>query len=425
MLMRPLKSHALLSVVVLSFVVSIMLSAAIGLAYTRSAEILYYKAQIKGYRNVQAAQEYFFSLQTKNPIYTSIDLYNTGSDSVFIQSIHWGLWEAVGIKATTLSGKFIEKNMLVGCVSSKELKSAVWLPLAIKGLGLTGTAKITGDCYLAEGGVKTNMSVAGFASSNQQQHEGKYFKCDYKPIPILTERLQLLLKQLKGDWSALQSTFERMDKVDSDTIFRSFTESTLCISLDNLPLNLSSIYIKGNCILYSSKLLRIPATAQLHQVQIIAPAIIVESGYAGSIHILASDSILVKEKVTLSYPSSLVLVSDRFIFKGANIQIQKGVNVSGVIYACQLNPDGEMPLVCTFETAKTVGNIYTNGAVELKGTHIGNVTTNKFLYTYPSSIIVNVMPQGLINYESLSAYFVQPNLMESNPFYKPACWIEK
>ena len=68
MFMRRLASHALLSVVVLSFVVSIMLSAAITFAYSRNTELLLYKNYIKVYRNIQSAQEYFFSLQSRTPV---------------------------------------------------------------------------------------------------------------------------------------------------------------------------------------------------------------------------------------------------------------------------------------------------------------------------------------------------------------------
>jgi len=425
MFRRRFAGHALLSVVVLSFVVSIMLSAAIALAYTRSTEILVYKNYIKAYRNIHSAQEYFFSLQTQIPVNLTMDLYQTGDDSVQIRSCHWGLWEAAGFKSSVFHYRNIEKSMIYGCLPANQFKSALWLPMASHGVGLTGSAVIKGDCYVAEGGVKTNMSIGGYSSTVNKHLEGNTYKCD--PVTLVsTDQQQQYLKNLQaGNFDAVFSQPEMFLKQTSDTIYRSFSESTLCIMLDNVPLSLISTIIRGNCVIYSEHPLSIPASARLEHVQVIAPTVYIEPGFKGSVHILASDSIHVGERVVLHYPSSLVLNIQTFKTNGTNITIKNTAVVNGIIYSYQANTDQQPTAIRIAEQALTRGMIYSTGFVELKGKHIGNITTAGFQYKNHDQTLTNVLPMGTVDFTALSKHFVLPDLIHKKGIYQTACWIEE
>jgi len=425
MVQRRLSAHALLSVVVLSFVVSIMLSAAIALAYTRSAEVLLYRNYTRGYRDMHSAQEYFFALHSKTPLNLTIDLFQTGEDSVQIRSCHWGLWEAAGFKVPVIRNRFIEKSMIYGCFPTDQFKSALWMPHASYGVGLTGSAYIKGDCYIAEGGVRTNVSVPGYASTIANHLEGNSYKCDPSTMTASAQQIQYFSDLLHANWSTVFSATENHATHTSDTIYRSFSEPTLCIMLDNVSVSLSTANIKGNCVLYSAKPLLIPASARLEHVQVIAPTVLIGSGFTGSIHVLATDSILVQQGVVLTYPSSLVLAIATFKINGTNITIENGAKVNGIIYSYQAVPDMQRSVVRIREQALTRGMVYTNGYVELRGKHVGNITTAGFQYKNHDQTLTDVLPFGTIDYKSLSKHFVVPVLTDKTIFYQTACWIEQ
>jgi hypothetical protein len=425
MFARRLASHALLSVVVLAFVVGLMLSAAIALAYTRNAEILLYKNYIKGYRNMQSAQEYFFSLQSKIPVNVNIDLYQTGDDSIQIRSCHWGLWEAAGFKCAVIKNRSVEKSMIYGCLPADKFKSALWLPMASYGVGLTGSAYIKGDCYVSEGGVRPNISVGGYASTVAKHLEGNSYKCDPSILQQTAEQTTYLNNLQQGNFAAVFTEPEMYVKHTTDSIYRSFSQPTLCIALDNANISLSSVRIKGNCVLYSKQPLSIPASARLEQVQIIAPVVFIEPGFKGSIHVLASDSIYVGEGAMLQYPSSLVLNIKTFRVNGTNIAIKNSAVVNGIIYSYQAVPDMQRSMIRISELAITRGIIYSNGFVELKGKHIGNITTAGFQYKNRENTLTNVLPMGTIDFTELSKHFVIPVLTDKKTIYSTACWIEE
>lgn len=402
-----------------------MLSAAIALAYTRNAELLLYKNYIKGYRNIQSAQEYFFALQSQTPVNLSIDLYQMGEDSVQIRSCHWGLWEAAGFKSAVFRNRSIEKSVIYGCLPANQFKSALWMPMLSYGVGITGSAIIKGDCYISEGGVKTNMSVSGYASTVTKHLEGNSYKCD--PLTILqTEQQMVYLKNLQeGSFNLVFVEPEICSTQLSDTIYRSFSEPTLCILLDHVKLNLMSTSIKGNCILYSKQPLSIPATAKLEHVQIIAPSVFIESGFNGSIHVLAADSICVAEGAILQYPSSLVLNIQTFKINKTNITIKNDAVINGLVYSYQAVPDMQRSFIRISEKAITRGIIYSNGMVELKGKHIGNITTAGFQYKNHEQTLINILPMGTIDFTMMSKHFVLPDLIHINTIYQTACWIEE
>jgi len=425
MFVRRLASHALLSVVVLSFVVSIMLSAAIALAYSRNTELLLYKNYIKGYRNIQSAQEYFFSLQSRTPVNLSIDLYQTGDDSVLIHSCHWGLWEAAGFKSAVFRNRRIEKSMIYGCLPADKFKSALWLPMASYGVGLTGSAYIKGDCYVSEGGVRPNISVGGYSSTVAKHLEGNSYKCDPLTIMATPQQQQYLNDLQQGNFASVFVAPELYMKHTSDSIYRSFSEPTLCILLDETNISLTSTRIKGNCIIYSKQPISIPASAKLEHVQIIAPTVFIAPGFTGSIHVLARDSIYVGEGAMLHYPSSLVLNIKTFKTNGTNITIQNRAVVNGMVYSYQAIPDMQRTLIRIEEQAQTKGIIYSNGLVELKGKHIGNITTAGFQYKSHENILTNVLPMGTVDFTALSKHFVIPDLTGKKTIYNTACWIEE
>lgn len=402
-----------------------MLSAAISLAYTRSTEILLYKNYIKGYRNIQSAQEYFFSMQASTAINLTLDLYQTGDDSVQIRSCHWGLWQAAGFKAAVFGNRNIEKSMIYGCLPADKFKSALWMPQVSYGVGLTGSAVIKGDCYIAEGGVRPNISVNGYSSTVSKHLLGNSYKCDPLSLVATEQQIQYLNNLQQGNFSDVFIGPDMYTKKMSDTIYRSFSEPTLCIMLDKVDLSLSSTIIKGNCVLYSARPLSIPASARLEHVQIIAPTVFIEMGFSGSIHVLASDSIYVAERVTLQYPSSLVLNIKTFSINGTNITIKNTATVSGLIYSYQVVPDMQRSVIRVAEQAITTGLIYSNGFVELKGKHIGNITTAAFQYKNHEQTLTNVLPMGTIDFTAMSKQIVLPDLIHNKSVYQTACWIEE
>jgi len=426
MIIRRLAGHALLSVVVLSFVVSIMLSAAIALAYTRRTEVLLYENYVKAYRNIHSAQEYFFALNSQAPVNLSIDLFNSGDDSVQIRSCHWGLWEAAGFKASVVSKRLVEKSMIYGCFPMNEQKSAMWMPMISHGIGLTGSVTIKGDCYVAEGGVRMNVNIGGYTSTVSNHLQGNIYPCKTAFLNTSTQQIQYLSNLLHANWSTVfPGGQQAFTKSFSDTIYRSFSEPTLCIMLDTTTINLASVIIKGNCILYSAKPLAIPATAQLEQIQVIAPTVFVESGFKGSLHIMATDSIWVMDRATLVYPSSLVLFIEKFKINSTNITIANNAIVNGIVYSYQATPDMQRSLIRIAPQALTRGMIYTNGYVELMGKHIGNISAMGFQYKSHDQVLTNILPMGNIDYTALSKHFVIPNLTGTKNVYQTACWIEE
>ncbi|MEO1486504.1 MAG: hypothetical protein AAFU57_12200 [Bacteroidota bacterium] len=310
----------------------------------------------------------------------------------------WGIFEIR--KANVTHGKLsYSKIGLVGRQNSQ--RPALYLKDRQRPLVVAGSAKIIGDAFLPERGVKTG-NIAGNGYAYQNLVFGKQ-KRSTEALPKLADFQKKTFYELsEGNVPTLNSS-NLVQELKS--LSNSFSRPLQVI--DGTQLILEGIQLSGYIMIRASKSIVVKPTAKLEDVVLMAPEITIASGTTGNFQAFASKNIAVGQNCSLTYPTVLALVDKKpketQELDQSSIQIGKNSIVRGL--ACYLEKhSAKMPLfpnISIAENAIVMGEIYNQGALELKGTVEGSVSTTSFIAMEQGAIYQNHLYDGQINIKAL------------------------
>lgn len=160
--------------------------------------------------------------------------------------------------------------------------------------------------------------------------------------------------------------------------------------------------VLGHVIVSSETEIEISSFSELDQVLIIAPKVVVNSNFTGSLHII-SEEVKVGENTKLEYPSSITVIQKppfgKEIPYGEEPKIfigNKSIVRGNIIYLTTEEEDKSRNHVIISNDAVVEGNVYSEGYTELKGTVIGSVYTKYFVANEGGSIYINHIYNGKI-----------------------------
>ena len=136
---------------------------------------------------------------------------------------------------------------------------------------------------------------------------------------------------------------------------------------------LENLKIEGNVIVESFQKLVIKGNTVLKDVIIVAPEVIIENNFTGTIQILSTKKITVKKNVTLKFPSVLYVKSKK---EGA-ITIDEESIVLGAIIGVSQENKSEINIK---ENTKIVGDLYCTGNLTFKGEMFGSIVANELYF---------------------------------------------
>ena len=177
----------------------------------------------------------------------------------------------------------------------------------------------------------------------------------------------------------------------SQVIKNSFKKPPKVLSVSG---SLQGVKLLGNVVVVSSGTLTIHSNAQIEDALIIAPKVVINSGFKGSLQILASQSIEVKSNVKLSYPSSLVVLAKNNESKG--ISIESNTKIQGVVtylqsedFKVDTKQRNKKPQIYVADQAVIQGQVYNQNSTEFYGSMYGSMYTKNFVVHYKSMTYLN------------------------------------
>ena len=325
------------------------------------------------------------------------DIFDDGIIS-FAEKKNWGFYDILVCK-TVFKTDTITKMALIGKKSRGKNRLALYTTDYDKPLKLSGKTKILGNIKVPFG--RTEQAYINGHEGNSVQIKGTQLKAEDR-LPKIDKDISI-------------TTFGYKDipfnTIKETTFINAFDKETQIINLNGIR-DLSDITIKGNIILTSNGEIEINNSSSLSDVLIMAPSVVVKSGFKGSIQIMAQENVTIEENVSLLYPSSIYVKND---VDSVNVTIQKGTKIIGGIVVDGNTYNGSLKRKLTIEeNTNVIGNVYCYGSTQLQGDIIGSVYSDRFFLKTTSSNYENVILNATINRDSLPEHFIELPLFRNN-----------
>lgn len=348
-----------------------------------------------------------------------VDLYGDQDDSVMIEKSKWGIFDIGFVKAVHRN---IE-SMKIFQIGSKPVgvaKSAIYLVDDGNSLAISGNTVIAGICFLPERGVRSTQ-VSGFNFTGSKLINGPVKRSSRKLPEINKNPINGIIELLESDTATIQKIYSGKYSHESDSVFQSFLDPGLIIyQAGPLVINKS---ITGHVIIKSDTLVIVKSEARLRDVVIIAPDIIISSGFRGNLQAYATDTLALGENCIMEYPSSLGIMKKEFGEDQPSITVGRGTLFSGFIFSHQRVDDIRKTLIRIDKESKIYGQIYSDGYLELKGNVIGGVMCKKFILNTPSSFYENHLLNVTVDNSSLSSHYLMPPMLETSEKKGVVKWL--
>lgn len=406
-----LNGNSLLLVVIVALVIAILCSGLIVEAY------LYRKVQMQTDLQKRAL------VLANNGIVlglsrTDTEVVNTFEGDTFsIKRHNWGVYEVISSISTV--GPFMRvRSALIGTKKLSMEPYALWLKDINRPLTLVGNSILEGICYLPKSGIRRGY-IDGKAFTNQKLIDGETKTSNNQLPPYNTEVINQLRLGLQNSFSIPIIT----ENLLSDTLHRSFKESTLLI---HCPKIVENIYLKGNIILYSDDEITFTKGTRLENVIVFARKITIDDHSKIKAQIVASDSIIVGESCNLEFPSILLTVKKNIHSSSPKIIIGKRSTLGGLVFM-EGTENPFYPASFTLsENSTIIGSVWVDGNVELNGNIDGSITCDRFILKTSNSIYENHLLNSNIRQSLLSKHYVYPIVYTHaiNKHRDVATWLE-
>jgi hypothetical protein len=401
------KASAIYLVIIIALVIAIICSSLIAAAYFYRAQ---YQAKFRSDRlqnNLSSCVHLLLTsrddayLQSK-----TMSLFNNGDDSATLKKTTWGIYDVnvatVFKQRDTLFKVFTTAH---GIDSSKW--AAIYLIDEDRPLSVSGKTTINGTAYIPKAGVKPAYVDNKAYQGDKRLIIGQKHDSQRLLPPLNDSRLNLL--------KAFFNSSDSSRSAITDTVKRSFRQSTYQVHFGKNAITLKNISLSGNIILYSDTLLTIDSTASFSNILIFAKAILVKSGFRGNCQLFATDSIGIEKNCSLDYPSCLGLLRYQTPLIGFPAQINIGQNsrISGTVFSYEKEKSGLPAMISLGKNAVIKGQVYaqhifqTSDNAEIDG----SVFTGRFMYQSQFTRYENYLINLTINSGDLSSYYLTSELL--------------
>lgn len=317
----------------------------------------------------------------------------------------WGIFEKRTVTAEHGKTKQI-KSALIGNSFVTETP-ALYVKDRKRPVILAGDAKITGNAFLPEQGLKMG-NIYGNSYHNPRLLYGKQLVSD-SILPPFSSELRTQIAHLSN--VGFDPEGETIMGVPKKELKNSF-QSPLKIIRDR-AVRLQDVHLAGNIIIIASHSIVVEATSCLEDVILVAPKIIIKDWVKGNFQAFAQESISVGKKCELAYPSALIVKkkpavkieeeASQIVDNSPSIYMDSYAEVKGIVAVLEEAQEQQFfPQIKIDRDAKIIGEVYCTGNLELKGRINGNVITDSFIALENGSIYQNHLYNGTINSHNLS-----------------------
>lgn len=395
MLNRKIKAGVLQYVLVISVIITIIILAFISLIYLQQRVSIKQQLSKKAIENTLSGFNYLKRNKIEYDKLQNLDFLKSKNSYTQVKKKHWGVFDVVRVKSIVGKESF-EKLALVGV--NNVAREALYLKDNNQSMVLVGATKIHGKVFLPKSGVKRG-NIAGNSYKGNQLIYGDIITSSSKlPYIKKIDHLDHFINRFK--WTS----FINFDLNESLKLENSFSKRTLLYE-DNQTIIISNTSLNGNIVLFSKKKIIVKSTTLLKNVILIAPVIVIESNFKGSIQAIASNSIHINKNCKLQYPSALIVLDKNKSSVNINnqdgfnqIKIEDNVIIKGVVlYQSDNESINYKSQIFIGEKAKVTGEVYCSNNLEMLGRVNGSVYTNNFIVKKSGGIFVNHLYNAVIS----------------------------
>lgn len=341
-----------------------------------------------------------------------VDLYGDGADSLIVLKKEWGIYEQIILQAF-IQNDTLTRAMLIGTETDS---LALYLSDENRPLSLGGKAKIVGNVRIPKSGIK-KAYVDGKAYVYEKLVNDGQIDYSVRRLPQLDT---LLLNRLSA-------VFQKKDNYSDLTelpIKQSFLKPTLYFDVsENAVLEAKSF--AGNIIISSDSTLTIKASCKLDGVQIYAPSIIIESGFKGNCQLFALESIVIKDKVHLSYPSVAAVLKTAHSEVFPKVALGKAGSFEGVIFTHEPKRSALQTMISLDSAASVKGELYA-GILKLTETVVieGKISCNSLMMQSKQVLYENFLIDLTLNRNARSKYYLSSPVFNTRFPYQVLKWLD-
>lgn len=416
-----IKAGALLYSLAIALLIGLLSSSLILFAFFNRTALQQNSDTERLQLNTSSAMQLLLAAPGKAPMdnFTEIDLFGEAKDIVTLYRKHWGAFE-IALSNAVAGKQSVQRAAMIGATLHNDSRISVYLADEDKPLSLCGNTLIRGICYLPKAGIK-RAYIEGQSFSGDKLIDGE-IKESKRELPSINKAM------IEHNTAYLSRQYNKSDSIidfekiqESNFIDHSFSENTWLIRSKEKIILTNQNY-RGNIIVVSEEAVFVGAGSVLDNVLIYAPYIEVENNFTGSLQLFASDSLLIGENCNLQYPSVAALINNEE--GSAKMLIGKSVEISGEVFAYRLGNNPKFPFLFSIEKDAVIkGQVYSNGAIDLKGSIHGSIACEKFILHTPSSVYENHLLNVIIDYSLLSPHFVGVNLTDNSENRKIVKWL--
>lgn len=419
-----IRAGALLYAMFLVIVCSIISSSFILSNYYNNTFVLQALKQEQLFIDVNSGINYGLVFHQKIPYNQElkIDLFEDGLHNVTLFKKQWGAFYVLTSSATWRN-KVATKSAIIGANIEHEKKIAIYLADQNKPLSLTGNTKIQGNCYLPKAGVK-RAYIEGQGFVGQKLITGEVRNSTLN-LPKFNQNLFDNINSNLIDKNLELDSIVSIDVLfNQDTIINSFSNKTLVIYSPN-HIVLDHKYLDGNIKILSDEKITVKSTSKISGILLYSKGIIIEKNTSANLQLFSTDSVLVEENCTLSYPTVIGVICNGENKYERKISIAQKVKIKGSIFLFNENTiKTNLPVISIGEESEIMGYVYSSELLELKGNIIGGVYCKNFVLKTPSSVYQNHLMNVGIDSDNLPIDFVGIELMEKSSNHKLIRWLE-
>lgn len=400
---KKIKAGALQFVLFIGTVIAVLLMTFVLLHKTHSLFDKKTSRTVEVIKNADLGLQY--AMQQEMPINDSVQLNLQLDDGIQVTTIksYWGIFEKYSTVSQFRKTRFV-KTALVGGGMEHDFP-ALYLKDNNRPMIIAGKSKITGNAYLPKQGIRPGTIGGRFHQFASPVYGNLKNSSATLPalIPELKNHLKRLLVEETAGFGQNTVRFSRNLKLSN-----SFESPTQYIHGD--VLRLSGVDLRGNIIVRATQQIIISADCYIKDIVLVAPEIIIENKFRGTLQAITSNKIKVRKGVVLEYPSALVVERGNMTNpkeqREANIRIEKGAMVKGIVAYFDNSEEGTFfPQIAIGENASVLGEVFCEKNLELKGAVIGNVTTDAFMALENGSVYQNHLFNGTINSSLLPSQY--------------------
>jgi type II secretory pathway pseudopilin PulG len=405
-------------VLVISIILAAILLSLIMLTTNRRRLVQRDTLRLELRRNLSSGLAYA-QASTTHPYFRrlSLDLFGQETDSVTIEQKPWGVFDVAVVIAA--KGQFRDTAVaLLGSQFSTENQAALYLADENVPLSVNGDAQVRGVAYLPRAGTArpANLPQTGPART------GLAVTGDVRPsqatLPLEPDSTLARLR----DYASLKLTAWLPPGTPiTSTVrgqHRSFVASPVLI-YQAAPLTLRSVTLTGQVVVASAQRLTVEASAQLDNVLLLAPVVVLKRGFRGRVQVFARDTVDVEEGCQLAYPSAVGAYSAE---GPAVVRLGAGSQISGVVLAAStaMARNGKLLMA---PSAAIEGQVLATGALENCGVVRGTVMCRHLTYRTAESFYDNYLVNGTVDREGLPKAFLSTPLLNARASRGVAAWL--